>query len=142
MDSILVSELMSKNVHHVKPDDQLSHVHSLLRMTGTRHAPVLDGTKLVGVVSQRDIQLAWTRGMNTPVRDFMSKHTQWVFVDAPALDAAHRMLEYKIGCVPVLDRGHALVGIITETDFLQIAERALAGQSLHGRSPSEGAPKD
>jgi acetoin utilization protein AcuB len=38
--------------------------------------------------------------------------------ETPIEEAAHLMLEHKIGCLPVLRRG-ALVGIITESDIFR-----------------------
>ena len=40
---------------------------------------------------------------------------------APIADAAHEMLEHKIGCLPVIskEKNQEMIGLITETDILQ-----------------------
>jgi CBS domain-containing protein len=43
------------------------------------------------------------------------------------------MLEHKISCLPVVGDDQQLVGIITETDFVRIAEQALLGVEVARR---------
>ena len=45
-------------------------------------------------------------------------------------EAASRLLYDKIGCLPVVDRDQQVIGIVTETDFLEIAHRALTLQQM------------
>jgi CBS domain-containing protein len=123
--ALKVEDLMSRHVHTAEPNDRLHDIHALMRLARIRHVPVLDGDKLVGIISDRDIHLAWSQGADAPARSFMTRYTQWVFADTPAREAAARMLHDKIGCLPVLDRAHRVVGIVTDTDFLAVAHRAL-----------------
>jgi CBS-domain-containing membrane protein len=51
----------------------------------------------------------------------------WCFA---RMQAAQRMRTRKIGSLLVLGADERLVGIVTETDYLQIAERALLGNPL------------
>jgi len=95
---------------------------------GIRHMPVVDADgSVVGIVSDRDIKLAWTRGPDTQVGDAMSKYVQWVHPDHPARRAVEIMITRKIGSVPVIADG-LLVGIVTETDFLRLADQTLAAE--------------
>lgn len=59
------------------------------------------------------------------VRDVMRREVMSVGPDTPALDAARTMLEHKVGCLPVVDGDHRLVGIVSEADFLRLAARFL-----------------
>ena len=52
------------------------------------------------------------------VQDVMVKSVITVTEDTPIEDAAHLMLDHKIGCLPVLRDG-TLVGIITESDIFR-----------------------
>ena len=123
--ALTVGDLMQTRVHTASPDDTLAHVHRQMRMSGFRHLPVVDGDRLVGVISDRIILLAWARGAETPVRDFMTRYTEWVHPEMLAKEAAARMIHDKIGSLVVVDRAQRVVGIITETDFLRLAHRAL-----------------
>ena len=50
--------------------------------------------------------------------------------DDPADKAVAIMIEHKIGSLPVVDEEENLIGIVTETDFLQVAYRALAAGAI------------
>ncbi len=121
-----VAELMSQVVHTAKETDAVRHAHSVMRVSRIRHLPVLDEDgALIGVVSDRDVQRGWTRGPETRIADVMSRHLQWVHPDTSARAAAERLLHDKIGCLPVLNDKKEVVGIVTDTDFIEVAHRAL-----------------
>jgi len=99
-----------------------------------RHLPVLRGSRLVGLVTHRDILRAMCSVFadldapeqhdvlrNIPVREIMSSEIQTVSPDARAAEAGRTMLENKLGCLPVVEDGDRLVGIITEADFVELA---------------------
>jgi CBS domain-containing protein len=117
-----VQDLMNENVRTATLSDPLRDVYSRMRLDGIRHMPVVDDHgRLVGVLSDRDVLLAWSRGPDTPVASFMSRQAHFTTRDALATDAAARLLHDRIGCLPVVDARGVVVGIVTETDFLRIA---------------------
>ena len=94
--------------------------------------------KLAGLVTHRDLLRVQTsslaelstsedKQLKRSVRagEVMQREVQSISADAPALDAATIMRDQKIGCLPVVD-GDALVGIITEADFLDLAIKLLS----------------
>ena len=129
MPVLTIKDIMTENVRCARERDTLRDVHALMRMAGFRHVPIVDDDgKLAGIVSDRDVHLAWHGGTNQPVSGFMTRYTQWAHPDARARDVAARMLNDKIGCMPVVDAAGKVVGIVTETDFLRVAHRALSIQ--------------
>ena len=92
---------------------------------------------VIGVLSDRDILRNITKidGKPTPVTQIMSRHVRTVKASLGAAEAATLMIERKIGCLPVVGDDEQLVGIITETDFLKIAEQALLGVDVSRRAP-------
>jgi CBS domain-containing protein len=58
----------------------------------------------------------------------MTRDVTTVRPDTPASDAATILLERKIGSLPVVNSDGQPIGIVTETDFLQVARRALLGK--------------
>jgi CBS domain-containing protein len=124
--TMTVGDLMSTGVHTARESDTISDTHSAMRVCRIRHLPVLDeDDKLIGVISDRDLLLGWTRGPRASIGSIMTRNLQYVHPSTSAIDAAERMLHDKIGCLPVLNDQREVVGILTETDFVEVAHRAL-----------------
>ncbi len=103
---------MSRPVYTVPPSTTAAEAVELSRRHRIRHLPVVEGDRVVGVVTDRDL-----RGVapGTPVTTIMSRP---VVVVSPrtAIDKAARLLfDRRIGCLPVIEEGK-LVGILTQTD--------------------------
>jgi acetoin utilization protein AcuB len=126
-----VRDMMQKTVVTATPEMSLAAVQRLMREKRIRHLPVVSGQKLVGMVTDRDIREAvpspattLSRGEiayqmdNTMVRSCMTQKVITVPPDMELVRAARLLLEHKFGCLPVIERG-ALVGVVTEIDFLQ-----------------------
>ena len=101
-----------------------------------RHFPVLDGGRVVGVVSQRDLFHATLGSLmnygerseqanlaSVAVKEVMEEPAVTISPEASVKEAAAVMVRYRIGCLPVVENDR-LKGIVTETDILrQVAER-------------------
>jgi len=109
-----VSSWMSRPVQTVKPETTAGEAVTLLRRHEIRHLPVMEGDRVVGVVTDRDLRGVATE---TRVSAIMSRP---VVVVSPrtAMDKAARLLfDRRIGCLPVIEDGR-LIGILTQTDAL------------------------
>jgi CBS domain-containing protein len=51
----------------------------------------------------------------------METHLSIARAPEPAADAGARMVDYKIGCLPVVADDGRLIGIVTEEDFVRWA---------------------
>jgi CBS domain-containing protein len=138
----MAQELTVRDVM-MAPANTLPHDSSLLmaviamRRDGIRHLPVVDGQKLVGVLSERDV-LRCAPSMlapinqdeynslfeNTPVTKVMHREPLTVSPDMPLRDALALMMENKLGCLPVVEAG-GVVGILTRSDMLNLLQRLL-----------------
>ena len=128
-----VRDVMSREVHTVKRNDELGIADAVMKQERVRHLPVLDGDgEVCAVVSQRDLfRGALLRALGfgsraeesmlkqVAVKEAMSSEIQTTAPDTPVADAARLMIERKIGCLPVIENGK-LVGIVTETDFVRL----------------------
>jgi len=96
-----------------------------------RHLPILDGDRLVGMVSDRDIKRAlpsalieWSKAeyekilRETPVRRIMRGNPIIATPQASLADVIRLMLDHRISAIPVVEGGK-LVGLLTDTDILQ-----------------------
>ena len=125
---IQVRQLMTQDVVSLRAGDSAGRAQRLMQGLHFRHIPVVDErNRVVGIVSQRDLGpvLALPGGEERLLREVMATHVMSVHPDTPAWAAAKWMLERKVGSLPVVDEDEALVGIITESDFLAVALRAL-----------------
>jgi CBS domain-containing protein len=72
---ILLSQVMSKNVRTVKLSDSVESVFFRMEETKCRHIPVVDGNKLVGVVTMRNI-LEWLTDQMKEENLFLKNYIQ------------------------------------------------------------------
>jgi CBS domain-containing protein len=119
-----VSDLMSTALLTIPASDIVSHAEADMRLAAVRHLLVVDDRgHLVGILSNRDLYAALSKhgGKGVRVADVMTQRPRSISQDQPAAKAAALMLEHKIGALPVIGDDGQLVGIVTETDFLQLA---------------------
>lgn len=69
---VKVKEMMTNVVYHVKPDNYLRECLALMTKRRTRHLPVMDGDKLVGIVSIGDIVNRMIEEQKTKIHDLES----------------------------------------------------------------------
>ena len=140
---MLVKERMKRDPVTAKKDDSFRYALKLIRKEGIRHLPVLDGKRLVGIVTDRDLRQSAPSPATTlevhelnyllerlTIEAIMTKTVITVSPETGLLEAARLLLTHKIGCLPVVEHGD-LVGIITEGDMLRalvdLQERAEGG---------------
>lgn len=128
-----VADLMSTALVTIRASELVTAAHAEMESAAVRHLPVVDDHgRLVGVLSDRDLLRAATAVERRAPRvsEIMSPDVVKVGPETPAHQAAALMLELTINSVAVVDEHGALVGIVTATDFLDLARRALLGLSL------------
>jgi CBS domain-containing membrane protein len=133
---ILVEEIMSSPVVAVQRDHSIHFALTLMHSRNIRHLPVVDGPRLVGLVSERDLLPPEStllaapfdaRGdapLSLPVSAVMRTSVWAVERETPVLEAARILRDHKFGCLPVLDE-EKLVGIVTAQDFLGLLVTSL-----------------
>jgi acetoin utilization protein AcuB len=127
VEMLLVRDSMTREVVTVGPETAAAEALALCRENRIRHLPVLEGGRLVGIISDRDLRSA-TPALGDPARvealghirvsDEMARDVATVHPEDPIEDAAMAMYERKIGCLPVVD-GDDLAGILTSSDVLR-----------------------
>ncbi|MBX7194345.1 MAG: CBS domain-containing protein [Sandaracinaceae bacterium] len=110
---------MTTAPHSIGTEQTLAHAHEVLRSHHIRHLPVLQGGKLVGMLTQRDLALVETLKDVDPnsvkVEDAMSGEVYTVSPDAPLDEVVQEMAEKKYGSAVVVSN-HKVVGIFTTVD--------------------------
>jgi acetoin utilization protein AcuB len=124
-----IAEVMTPAPHTIGRDQRLARAHDVMREYDLRHLPVLEGGKLVGVLSQRDLYFVEAIAGTDREMDSVAEAMQGeLYVVAPGdlvADVAGTMAQHKYGCAVVVDRGH-LVGIFTTTDALALLAKAMS----------------
>jgi acetoin utilization protein AcuB len=125
-----IDRYMTPSPHVVHPAASLASAQQLMRELGTRHLPVLEDGKLVGILSERDVlfleSLSDVDPSRIPVRSAMQTDVYGVSRDTPLDEVATTMAKHKYGSA-IVRSGAAVVGIFTTTD----AMRALADMVHH-----------
>jgi CBS domain-containing protein len=115
-----VSDAMTADPLTVSPDDELSHAVALMKNARVRHLPVVRDGRLVGLVTQSDVRAGRYRA-SAHVRDAMVTDPVTATAGLPLRKAARTLWQKKFGCLPVIDEKRAVVGILTESDFIRFA---------------------
>lgn len=123
---LTVGSILTRAPATVAPDATLELALELMRARRLRHLPVVEQGRVVGVLSERDLLehplAGGLRRDQERVRALMSARPETVPHDESAVRACRRMLELRIGCLPVVHDGR-LAGVLTESDLLRLYVR-------------------
>ena len=141
-DNYIVLDVMTKEVVSVSPSTVLLDAALLLRASALRHLPVVHEGRLVGILTERDVQRCAPSRLipitedsynavfaDTNVGRVMTREPKTVSSQTPLLDAIRLMQQAKYGCLPVVDDG-ALVGILTRGDLIDALQRVLTEKAI------------
>lgn len=146
LQSIQVRDVMTNLVLTVRPDDQIEQVAKRLLASRISGAPVVEGGRLVGIVSETDLVSAyWIArraasrfassdglGSTSPVRDVMTKRVVAIKPEANIWEAASLIDRHGIRRLPVVDEDGFVVGVVARADLV----RCMA----QGQGSTDGVP--
>ena len=136
-----ISEVMTREVATVRPDQTAQEAAGFMLNADAGSIPVIDGDKLIGMITDRDIAVravAAGKGPDTPVRDVMSKDVKYVFDDEDLEHVAKNMADIQVRRLPVVNRDKRLVGIIPLGDVAQKEDTHTTGEATAGVSQPGG----
>jgi CBS domain-containing protein len=116
-----VNEIMTRDVDVVSPETTLVEAAELMARDDVGALPIGQERSLAGMLTDRDIVVrgvAQRRDLFlTPVREVMTSELIFVFEDQDVQQAAFLMSSRQVRRLPVLDRRHRLVGILSLGDL-------------------------
>ena len=131
-ESYLVRDYMMSALTTIPPESSLLDAAMTMRRSSIRHLPIVDGERLVGIITERDVLRCSPSLLseitqdeynaifeNTPIARVMTRDPLSVTPDSPIRDAVALMMDRKMGCLPVVEGGR-LVGILTRSDLLNV----------------------
>ena len=114
--------LSNRTIHYVQPEQTVFEAANYMVQCNVGAVPVLDGTKLVGIFSERDIMkrvVTESRDpMTTHIGDVMTTELHTVAPSATCHDAMTLMQEQAVRHLPVCE-GTTLVGFLSLRDLLR-----------------------
>ncbi|MBV9492087.1 MAG: CBS domain-containing protein [Verrucomicrobia bacterium] len=116
-----LKDIMTTQVEVVRPDTSIVEAAGKMRSQDVGSLPVVEGQRLVGVITDRDITIRVTAEgrdpKSTTVRECLSPDPASAFEDQDVDDAVQLMQQKQIRRLPVLNRDQQLVGIVALADL-------------------------
>jgi len=122
----VVRDFMTPNPVAVSEKDSISEVARIMAKIDTGVVPVVDGKKVIGMITDRDIVVRLVAEGKDPssssVKEAMSRNVRSLKEDATVSEALMMMSEAQIRRVPVVDTNNELVGIVSIGDIATDSE--------------------
>ena len=114
-----ISDVMTHNPKTVKASDSIQAAAHIMREEDAGAVPVVDGGRVVGMVTDRDIVVrAVADGdFSAKISDVVSDDVISASPDMTTAEAAGLMGEHQIRRLPVIDADDRLVGIVSLGDL-------------------------
>ena len=116
-----LSSIMTRDLVTAGPDDTLSVAREIFMRDRVHHLPIVDGNKLVGILTTYDLFKFQGRNGNyndVKIRELMTTHVATLEPDDKVGSAAELFLENLFHAVPIVKNGD-LHGIVTSFDVLK-----------------------
>lgn len=126
-----VDRIMTRDVVQTGEEMRVPQLAALMRDHHIRHLPIVRDGHLVGLVTSHDLERVSPSPVTTlsvgEANYLIGKLTAAKLMRAKVItcapdtlveEAAHLMRQEKIGCLPVVEKGGQLVGILTHEDLL------------------------
>ena len=128
-----VRDAMTANPTTVEPGTTAAEAARAMKAENVGSLPILDGDRLVGVVTDRDLALrvlAEGKGSETVVGEIASKDVVTIDPEQTVEEAARLMAEHQLRRLPVCEEDGKLVGILAQADVAQSGHDTLTGETV------------
>jgi len=130
---MLVRDWMSKEVITIDADETMQQAIGLLKEHDIRILPVMKDSKLIGIITDRDLKRASASDATSldihellyliskiKVKDIMTRKSITIPSDYTVEEAAEVLLKNKISGTPVIGSQGEIVGVITKSDIFRV----------------------
>jgi CBS domain-containing protein len=138
-----VREVMTPDPQSVSEQDSVIDAARIMQRADTGVVPVVDGKKIVGMITDRDIVVRLVAEgkdlKQARVNEAMTKIVRKVSEDAPVDDVVELMSNAQIRRVPVVNKNDELVGIVSLADLAtETRQTAKVGKTVEEISEGPG----
>jgi CBS domain-containing protein len=127
-----IREVMTSNPRTIEADKPVADAAKLMRDEDVGLAPVVDGDRLVGTLTDRDIAIRVVAEekdpASTPVREVASTDVVTVSPEQDLDDALSLMAQHQVRRVPVVEQDGRLVGVVAQADVARQADEHQTGE--------------
>lgn len=136
---------MQQEVISIDKETPISQAKELIDQHNFRHLPVLEDDKLIGIITQSDIDKALPSAVDSSISPeekiiaaqakvsaFMTSNPITAHPMDPLENVAYLMRKFKIGAVPVVE-DEELIGIVSETDIFKAFTEILGAKTEGAR---------
>jgi CBS domain-containing protein len=136
-----IREIMDRYVDVIARDADVRAAAIKMRDTSETVIPVCDGPRFVGIITDRDIAVRLAAegydATRTLVGEIMTRDLTYCFEDQNIDDAAIVMQFHQISRLPILDRDHHLVGIVSMADITKCLDAQRSAVPVELTKPSD-----
>ncbi|MEV8438742.1 CBS domain-containing protein [Actinosynnema sp. NPDC051121] len=119
-------DIMTSPVITVSSTEPLREAAALMTAHGFTALPVVDGGRLVGIVTEADLLRgrygAVPEALDAPVAEVLTTPVYGMDPAAPAELLARVMVDDRVRCIPIVD-GSRVVGVVTRRDLVRVLTR-------------------
>lgn len=124
----VVGDYMTPSPHTIARSRSLTVATRIMRDNQIRHLPVLEGGRIAGIVSQRDLliieSLPGVNPTDVLVEEAMVEDVFTVTPETPVGEAIETMIDRKVGSAVVCE-GDRVLGVFTTIDALRALHELL-----------------
>jgi CBS domain-containing protein len=129
-----IKETMTSNPCSIDADKPVSYAAKMMRDEDVGLAPIVEGDRLIGTLTDRDIAtrvVAEGRDPeSTTVREVASQDVVTIDPQQGLHEALRLMAEHQVRRLPVVEEDGRLVGVVAQADVAQQADPAQTGRMV------------
>jgi CBS domain-containing protein len=135
-----VSEVMTSNPCAIDADKPVAYAAKMMRDEDVGLAPIVEGDRLIGTVTDRDIAIRVVAEgkdpQTTPVREIASTKLVTADPDQDLDEAVRLMAQHQIRRLPVVEQDGRLIGVLAQADIARAGEDRKTGELVEEISRS------
>jgi CBS domain-containing protein len=127
-----IRDLMTENPCSVNADKSVAYAAKMMRDEDVGLAPIVEGDKLIGTVTDRDIAIRVVAEGKDPdqttVREVASTNVVTIDPQQDFDEALRLMAKHQVRRLPVVEEDGRLVGIVAQADVAREGDAKKTGQ--------------
>lgn len=127
-----IREVMTSNPCTIDADKPISYAAKMMRDEDVGLAPVVEGDRLVGTLTDRDIAIRVVAEGHDPdstkVKDVASKDVVTIDPQQGLDEALRLMAEHQVRRLPVVEEDGRVVGVVAQADVARLADDRKTGE--------------